>query len=245
MTRISRDLEKELEELENSMYLDDINNSEIDIDIDSNSSDSFLNIAVDFDDVIVPLMKYFIYYCKNILNIDINIEDVESPIFSEILKCENDHAKNIFDKFVESDYWNMLHSNEPDLDCKNKLIELKKIGHKLYIVTAREHRFKNITEDYINKYLPNIFDSIHFGNHYGNNGIIKKKSEICKDLGCHILIDDNPNYISDALNNKINGILLGEWKWSKIENVGPINSSNKIHKISNWKDIDIDFHIKL
>jgi hypothetical protein len=58
-----------------------------------------------------------------------------------------------------------------------------------------------------------------FGNHWALEGMSRKKSDICKSVGAHVLIDDNVGYALDCAASGIRVLLYdweGSYRWSKL-----------------------------
>lgn len=161
------------------------------------------------------ILDYYIYKNKNI---DISLEDAIRLFHGVYL---NDIDLNI--KVVD---WSYCKINE----FKNKWYTLK-------IVTWRPDDVEDYTKEWVNKYFKDIFDSIHFANHFNYSLDEKKKrlkSEICNELWISIMIEDNFDYALELAQNWIYTYLL-EKPWNKHINIDHPN----IKKVKSWKDIDI------
>jgi uncharacterized HAD superfamily protein len=173
-------------------------------------------IAIDFDDVIVPFMQYFLTYCSGALQKEFQWEDIHTLIFSEILGVTPDAVNDLFDQFVNnSPEWVDLHNTKPSHECIEALTALKEQGHNLVIVTAREPRFEHVTRIYIHQYMDGLFDNVYFANCYSRSGEKKTKLQLCQQLGCKILVDDNYSYLQELINNETIGILFGMTPWNQ------------------------------
>jgi hypothetical protein len=66
--------------------------------------------------------------------------------------------------------------------------------------------------------LAELFEEVHFGNHFALEGVARPKSEICRSIGARVLIDDNPRYAAECAEAGIH-VLLFDWNnaypWSK------------------------------
>lgn len=96
--------------------------------------------------------------------------------------------------------------------------ELKDTGRfEFHIVTSRQTHLEPLTRGWLERHFPNVFTSVHHGNHYGE-GVKKEKYDICKDIGATILIDDNWRYIKQVCDNGMTGIMLNlndTYNWSR------------------------------
>lgn len=86
-----------------------------------------------------------------------------------------------------------------------------KDDHNLVVVTSRQHVIRDETLQWIDKHYPEIFSEVHFGNHFAKSGQSKKKSEICKEIGADVLVDDNPKYAHECASSGMH-VLLFNWE---------------------------------
>jgi hypothetical protein len=82
--------------------------------------------------------------------------------------------------------------------------------HELAVVTSRQFAIQQATLEWLEQHFPSTFDSVHFGNHFAKAGDSRKKSEICRDIGADVLIDDNPAYAFDCACADMH-VLLFNW----------------------------------
>ena len=53
---------------------------------------------------------------------------------------------------------------------------------------------QDVTLDWIDRHYGGLFHDVYFGNHFALEGTSRKKSDICRNIGASVLIDDNPAY---------------------------------------------------
>ena len=104
---------------------------------------------------------------------------------------------------------------------------LKEKGHELYVVTGRADKDIEQTELWIETYIPDVFKDVH----YANWATSRKKSEICKELGIGILIDDNPGIALECANAGIR-VFLFDQPWNR-EQQFPDN----VERVSSWDEV--------
>lgn len=102
-----------------------------------------------------------------------------------------------------------------------------KADYSLHVVTARQHRYEDLTRMWLNKHFPDIFDDIHFGNHYCSTGKSRSKAEICKSIGAQLLIDDSMIYATQCALEGIAVVLFGHYPWNQV-----IESSSAFHDMT-------------
>ena len=54
------------------------------------------------------------------------------------------------------------------------------ISSMFSVCRSRQNVIKDHTIEWLDKHYPEMFDEIHFGNHFSLEGISKPKSEICR-----------------------------------------------------------------
>ncbi|MDD3646346.1 MAG: HAD hydrolase-like protein [Candidatus Gracilibacteria bacterium] len=117
--------------------------------------------------------------------------------------------------------------------AKEKLLELKQAGYKLFVVTARiEELFGEYTKTWIEKYFPSIFDNIIFADHFHETR--KEKSELCHEYGIEIMIEDNYDYAVELAQNGIKTYLL-EKPWNSWQD----GVHENIIRVKSWENIKL------
>jgi hypothetical protein len=86
----------------------------------------------------------------------------------------------------------------------------------LHIVTARLTRLEEVTKKWIDTYFPNIFHEMHFGNHFSTSGKSRSKSQMCREIGAKLLIDDSLVYAQQCIKEGIKVILFGDYPWNRV-----------------------------
>jgi predicted amidohydrolase len=114
--------------------------------------------------------------------------------------------------FFESSHFEELNPIEFALEVLQRM----KHRYSLHVVTARQHKVETDTRAWLNKHFPDIFEEIHFGNHYCNSGKSRSKAEICKSINAQLLIDDSMIYATQCALENINVILFGKYPWNQV-----------------------------
>lgn len=115
---------------------------------------------------------------------------------------------------------------------KKALKKLKKKWHHLHLITARDVWSKEYSKKWIDKYFPDIFDSITFIEE--ENFPTHSKWDVCKALKIDYMIDDCLDYVRDVSRVWIKSFLLSR-PWNKYEKIWDKN----IKRVSKWKKIKI------
>ncbi len=90
--------------------------------------------------------------------------------------------------------------------AKEWLEKLRQEWWKIIIVTARRIEIKDFTIHRLNEHFLWLWDEILFANHFSQNEI--SKSELCKQHGIHIMVEDNFEYAIDLATAGIKTYLL-------------------------------------
>lgn len=66
--------------------------------------------------------------------------------------------------------------------------------YEFYLISARDSDLQDCTEQWLEKYFPGVFKKVILCN-YHNEGPKRCKTDVCKELGARIMIDDIPDNI--------------------------------------------------
>jgi len=176
-------------------------------------------IGIDLDEILSDTLTSAIDCYKNTHNVSLNRETFTAKDYREIWgKIEN---------FWQSEYFK---NTKPVKGAFEELAPLKKLGYEFYIITGRYNKYTTQTKEWLDKYYPNIFSGIYFANTFNTEGGTKKKSEICKNLGIEIFIEDDELHIEDCSDAGIKVLIL-DHPWNKHKDV-----KNSIRAYS-WKEM--------
>ncbi|HAB66949.1 MAG TPA: hypothetical protein DCE23_06235 [Firmicutes bacterium] len=175
------------------------------------------------------------------IDIDDTIAKTNDRLIVEAVKYDREccKGKGFKDKdaysFMDMFFWNVLELDgffnivrkgsffselDPVEDAVDYVNQLRKDGHKTYLITRRENNFK--TKSRTKKWLKNCgftYDKLIMG--------CAKKGEECEKLGIDLLIDNDIKNIESAEHHKVKGILKGT----------PFNETTKYNRIEDWKEI--------
>eukprot|EP01084_Bolivina_argentea_P285028 488694_1 len=153
-------------------------------------------IAVDLDEVLCQFLELTCRYVNdNKLFGDktYTVSDFNSYLFHETWGGSKDETTQIVQDFLSSNYFTDANEMKPIEGAYDVLLSLKD-KFKFVICTSRQLRTKEITHQWLDKFYPNIFEDVVFGNHFGLSGRKISKPDLCKQLGAQILIDDSSYY---------------------------------------------------
>jgi hypothetical protein len=169
-----------------------------------------INIAVDCDEILANLHSQLIVFHNKEYGTNLKKEDFTSYSFHEVWGgTVNEETKKV-SQFFDSNYFKEV---IPVEGSQKAMDFLKKKGHNLFVVTGRIISLTEETIVWIEKYFPNIFLGICFGNTYGS-GIKIRKSVMCKRLNVRLIIEDDLMHVADCANADI-PVLVYDNPWNQ------------------------------
>lgn len=184
-------------------------------------------IGIDFDDVLMDfnhgLMSFY-----NSRNGTTHVrEDVKHYRIERLWGCEPEEVTNVIVDFYDSP----AHLETLPLKGALEAIELLSREHELVIVTARPEIVREQTEKWIAKHFPEAFQRIFYVNKDFSD-LTKKanKSDICKELGVELFIDDSFHNARDIANSGIK-VLLFDAPWNR-----GVEHQN-VERVFTWEEI--------
>lgn len=153
------------------------------------------------------------------IDIDETLTDTEISI-NQILKRNNIDFNKKYNDICTKEEVNFIFGNFYDeiiigakikKDAKEVLSRLRKAGHELFIITARNNDYSNNTQMLTYNFIKE--NKLDITNVYFNQN---KKSDLAKKLGIDLMIDDNKKVYENMKKENINVILFGDeiktWK---------------------------------
>ncbi len=107
-------------------------------------------------------------------------------------------------------------------NAKNIIDKLKNEGHTIYLITARNEKFRPLTIKWLEQHKVNYDYLFHEHN----------KAELAEEKNIKLFIEDNKSNSNDLLNKNIPVILVNKYHNQDIQN------SNLLYRADNWNDIE-------
>eukprot|EP00963_Diacronema_lutheri_P013932 scaffold2848_cov352-Pavlova_lutheri.AAC.23 len=176
-----------------------------------------LRVAVDVDEVLGRFVHSLNAFVLEAFGESYDESDYHIYRFADVWNCSAEESNHRVHAFFASKHF--CEGVPPIPGAKEALA---RIGREceLLVVTSRQHVIQQQTIHWIDTHYPGIFREIHFGNHYALEGTSKSKSQMCKELGAHVLVDDNPSYAVECAHEGID-VLLFDWNdhypWCKVQ----------------------------
>ena len=194
-------------------------------------------IAIDIDDVIAANAPAFIKYSNQKFGTNLTVDDYQEH-WGDLWKVEVEETEKRAIEYHES---GVIATYDVISGALEVLKELKK-RFRLVILTTRRSSIKKLTEDWIEKYYPNIFDGFVYSGFFDSvtkNRYNMTKAELAKNIKADYIIDDQLKHIEAAAELGIKGLLFGEYLWNKKDKL-PSN----VTRVKTWKEVSEYFKNK-
>lgn len=183
-------------------------------------------LAIDIDEVLAEFVPVLAEFHNHVYGTTLTSTHFVSYEFHEVWGGTKEECNVKMLEFFSSSYFTdglpMLHGAYTAMRRLQKYFDL-------HVVTSRQFAIQKITEEWINKHFTGVFKEVHFGNHYSTSGVVRSKSEICKEIGACMLVDDSVRYAQNCQRQDIPVILFGNYAW----NAGDHDNLRRAH---NWSE---------
>ncbi|MDQ2933089.1 MAG: hypothetical protein M3Q80_01790 [bacterium] len=184
-------------------------------------------IGIDLDDVLLDFNSTLCGFINKKYETALSKKDIHCFDLDVVWKCTRIESLRRVQEFYETED----HAGALPIAGAQKAIQKLSSMYSLLIITSKPDSMAQETSDWVCRHFGKAFDGIYFGNHFHGNGVKRKKSEICEELGVNILIDDSLiNAIDVARHNR--EVLLFDAPWNQLE-----TEIENISRVSSWDDI--------
>ncbi len=187
-----------------------------------------MNIGIDIDNTLTEIQEelnkaaydYAIKLGKNINNAENQLEDIKNngDAYKKKFEFTYDELKYFLKDIQEA----ITNKAEPRPDVVEVIKKLKKNGHKIFIVTARDSEFHDdpylLSKDWLDK------NNIEYDRLIVN---AREKAIVCKQENIELFIDDQLNNCLEISRAGIKVIRITDDE----------NSNDQITNLSNWQEI--------
>jgi HAD superfamily hydrolase (TIGR01509 family) len=188
-------------------------------------------IAFDCDDVIVSSGALLVEHYNKLHSTRVEPRDFYSKDYEHVWRSDPETAtRDLFAYLLTEDHMSLA----PMPGAARVLRQLAE-RFKLFVVTGRPDETQQATNEWIEKYLPNIFEDIIFTNFFKLNdskGPLRTKAEVCKELGAQWLVDDHLHHIENVTKHGITGLLFGDLPWERLSTPLP-----HVVQVSDWTEL--------
>ena len=187
-----------------------------------------MKIWVDLDEVLAKFLDAFLAYHNDTYGTDYKFEDAFDYDFWKVRGGTREEIiEKVYD-FHKTAYFEDIKPVEWALPVLQRL----KQDHTLYLITSRQDSIQEQSKARIHKHFPDIFTDFFFVNHFSTEGVQRKKSDVCNEVGIDVMIDDSLVYAEDCLAPG-REVLLYKRPWNEYREVNPA-----IKVIQNRNEID-------
>mmetsp|Transcript_15220 Transcript_15220/g.38697 ORF Transcript_15220/g.38697 Transcript_15220/m.38697 type:complete len:346 (+) Transcript_15220:114-1151(+) len=200
-------------------------------------------IAVDVDEVLAQFLLSLNAYYEERFGTKYDIGHYDKYYFCKVWGVTPDASNDIVHDFFDSTHFTS--GVVPVPGALEALRVLKDQGADLVVVTSRQFVIQDQTNEWLQTHFGDLFQEVHFANHFAKDGKSEPKSKLCERIGADVLIDDNPQYAMECASAGMSEILLFDWEskypWSK--DAG-IEQHENIVQVSNWNQVQEHLHNK-
>ena len=145
-------------------------------------------LGVDLDGILGGTQIGFIRFHNEQYGTKLTLSDVKTHSFSTCIGTSHEEAIRRFHEFYETDYFKNL---TPVQDAQLSIEKLNKY-FRMHVITNRPNSLREVTHEWLAKYFPHMFHSVHLTNKESNEGTVPKdKFTICKEWGAKVLLEDS------------------------------------------------------
>jgi uncharacterized HAD superfamily protein len=109
-------------------------------------------------------------------------------------------------------------------------IQYLKQKHQLHVVTARQTVVTKETHEWLDRYFPGAFASVHLTNSHGLSGIKRLKKDVCQEIHADVFVDDSLENVAQCSELGI-PIFMLDYPW----NQGSLPKN--VHRVFSWTEI--------
>jgi len=167
-------------------------------------------IAIDIDDVLSASAQGFTDFSNERWGNTHRVEDY-TEAWAEFWKVPLEEALKRSDEYHESGIVSEFAHFSEAVPVLGRLAN----KYTLVVVTSRQRELESLTNTWIEKHFPGIFESIHYAgigdnkDHSIEERLRHTKAAVCKKLGAHYLIDDQLKHCIGVLEEGIIPLLFG------------------------------------
>lgn len=170
-------------------------------------------IAVDLDEVVADTLQAFLAYYNFRHGTCVSREDFATSDWGECLKLRPSELEAMIRSFTQSEFHSRI---RPVVGAVEILARLSSL-YPLHMVTSRWGPLAEVTQPWLNAHFPDRFVAVHYSRTShpvaSGNGSLRK-SEICREIGASLIIEDCPVHAGECLSSGI-AVILMERPWNR------------------------------
>lgn len=193
-------------------------------------------IAVDIDDTLSASAEAFADFSNKQWGMKLTTEHVTED-FAKTWGVTREEAVPMIEEFFTSD----IHHNYRSFQEALTVLRALKPRFRLIVVTSRRRRLKPVTDAWIERHFPNIFEEIVYAGIFDDSNpdnahhrLKQTKAELCRELKADYLIDDQPKHCIATAELGIHALLFGDYAWNRDLKA----EHDKLTVVRSWQEIE-------
>lgn len=184
-------------------------------------------LGVDFDDVLFQCNTAAAKFHNTTYGTSYSRDDVKTFDWRDVwhVSPEEEHRRVL--EFFATKFHDEAEAVIGAYDALKKLNE----AYEVVIVTGRPESARDVTLEWLSKHFLGLYREVHFTSHYdSDHSKRRKKSDIVKELGINIFIEDALHFAADVAESGI-PVFLIDTPWNQGET--PPN----VTRVYSWDEI--------
>ncbi|MBN2420765.1 hypothetical protein JXB27_00640 [Candidatus Woesearchaeota archaeon] len=194
-----------------------------------------LRIGIDNDNVLEPTFEVMLEQWNKKHGTNITTNNVHSHDFHTSFGISEEAALKLMDDFFRSWRFRFLRP----FDEARFVIESLKDKAEPYEVTARPKPYHRMTKSWTKNHFDKLFKEVLFCNYYDKSYPSATKSEVCKQHGIQMIVDDNIEYANECAEQGIRALLYdrnGQYGWAKGEIHPLVTRISSLYSIKHYAE---------
>ncbi|ACL69832.1 5' nucleotidase, NT5C type [Halothermothrix orenii] len=129
-------------------------------------------------------------------------------------------SESIIERFLEKNIQQIYRDAKPARKAGEKLNRLIDKGFYIYLITARDEKYRKLTENWLDRHNIPYHTLIHEGD----------KAPLVRKLGINLFIEDKAENIKEILEYKIPVIVFDRYHNRSLN-----NNHKKLYRVNNWE----------
>jgi uncharacterized HAD superfamily protein len=187
-----------------------------------------MTIAFDLDEVLSDTLSALITFHNQTYGTSLTREQFNTYNWHDVWGGTKDEAVAKFFQFAKSEHFRNVQPVKHAVEAVQKLHQ----NHELIVITSRQIELLDDTQNWINRYFPQMFRQVFVTNHpnWAITGKTTTKTEVCRSEKVSVMIEDSLDYAKECVSEETDVILLN-YPW----NVGATPAG--ITRVNSWAEI--------
>ena len=183
-------------------------------------------LGVDFDDVLFNCDEALVQFHNTRYGTSYSSADRSTFELQPVWNCSGEEVIARLDEFTETEF----HERANAVTGAREALALLQEHYDIVIVTGRAASARPATERWLEKNLLGLYREVHFADHGGTGTARRLKSDILRELGIGVFVEDAPHFAADVAGAGITVLLL-DTPWNRAE------TPNGAIRVRSWDEI--------